>query len=89
EVFQWHGDTFELPEGSVRIASSSAYPNQPFRYGSRVYALQFHIEVTPEIPREWFKDEEGFDVVEMLAHTQKIYPAYHKRAMNFYGKFFS
>ncbi|VAX33792.1 Glutamine amidotransferase, class I, partial [hydrothermal vent metagenome] len=89
EVFQWHGDTFDLPEGAVRIASSSAYPNQAFRYGSRVYALQFHIEVTPEILREWFKDEAGVDVEEMLAHTEKIYPEYHKRAMNFYDKFFS
>ncbi len=89
EVFQWHGDTFDLPEGAVRIASSSAYPNQAFRYGSRVYALQFHIEVTPKILREWFKDETGIDVEEMLAHTEKIYPEYYKRAMNFYDKFFS
>ncbi|NOZ24726.1 MAG: GMP synthase [Nitrospirae bacterium] len=89
EVFQWHGDTFDLPEGAVRIASSSAYPNQAFRYGSRIYALQFHIEVTPAILKEWFEGEEGVDVEDMLAHTEKIYPEYYKRAMKFYDKFFS
>ncbi len=89
EVFQWHGDTFDMPEGAVRIASSSSYPNQAFRYGSRVYALQFHIEVTPEILREWFEGEEGVDVGELLARTEKIFPAYRKRAEGFYDKFFS
>jgi len=89
EVFQWHGDTFDLPEGAVRTASSSAYPNQAFRYGSRVYALQFHIEVTPAILKEWFEGEEGVDVRALLAHTEEIYPEYYKRAMKFYDKFFS
>ena len=89
EVFQWHGDTFDLPRGAVRIASSEAYPNQAFRYGSRVYALQFHIEVTPAIIREWFEGEEDFDVGEMLKETYRIYPEYHTRAMNFYKEFFS
>ena len=62
EVFQWHGDTFDLPGGSVRLASSDAYENQAFRYGSGVYAFQFHIEVTPRIIRGWFEDENGYDV---------------------------
>ena len=47
QVFQWHGDTFDLPAGAVRLASSDFYPNQAFRYSDRVYALQFHIEVAP------------------------------------------
>ncbi len=89
EVFQWHGDTFDLPDGAVRIASSSAYPNQAFRYGNKVYALQFHIEVTPEILREWFEGEEGVDVEEMLKETERIYPEYYDRAMNFYSRFFA
>ncbi len=46
EVFQWHGDTFDLPAGAVRLAGSSRYENQAFRMGRRVYALQFHLEFT-------------------------------------------
>ena len=89
EVFQWHGDTFDLPANAVRIASTEVYQNQAFRYGNNVYALQFHIEVTPEIIREWFKSEKGVDINKMLGQTDGIFPGYYKRAMNFYDKFFS
>jgi GMP synthase-like glutamine amidotransferase len=50
---QWHGDTFELPEGSVRLARSELVPNQAFRFGERAYGVQFHLEVTAEMAREW------------------------------------
>jgi GMP synthase-like glutamine amidotransferase len=51
-TLQWHGDTFDLPEGAVRLASSPAYENQAFRVG-RAYGVQFHLEVSPEMAREW------------------------------------
>jgi GMP synthase-like glutamine amidotransferase len=47
KVFHWHGDTFSIPEGAVRIAESQAFPNQGFIYNHSVIALQFHLEVTP------------------------------------------
>jgi GMP synthase-like glutamine amidotransferase len=49
---QWHGDTFDLPEGGVRLAGSPAYPNQAFRF-ERAYGVQFHLEVSPGMAREW------------------------------------
>ena len=52
-TLQWHGDTFELPEGAVALAGSPAYPNQAFRYGAYAYGVQFHVEVSPELAREW------------------------------------
>lgn len=45
-IFHWHGDTFDLPEDSVLLASSAACKNQAFRLGENVLALQFHFEVT-------------------------------------------
>jgi GMP synthase (glutamine-hydrolysing) len=54
-TFQWHCDTFTLPPGSVLLASSPAYVNQAFRWGSRVYGLQFHLEVSQEMAEEWLK----------------------------------
>ncbi len=47
-AFHWHGDTFEIPEGASRLASSEACKNQGFIYNDRIVALQFHLETTPE-----------------------------------------
>jgi GMP synthase-like glutamine amidotransferase len=52
-ALQWHGDTFDLPDGAVRLAGSVEYPNQAFRWGSRAYGIQFHIEVSVEMAQEW------------------------------------
>ena len=57
-VFQWHGDTFELPTCAVQLARSPLCENQAFRYRQGVYALQFHIEVTAEMIETWL-DEPG------------------------------
>jgi GMP synthase-like glutamine amidotransferase len=46
DVFHWHGDTFDLPNGAVNILSSEACLNQGFIYGNNVLALQFHMEMT-------------------------------------------
>jgi GMP synthase (glutamine-hydrolysing) len=51
-TLQWHGDTFDLPEGAVRLAGSPAYPNQAFRAGN-AYGVQFHLEVSPAMAHEW------------------------------------
>ena len=51
-TLQWHGDTFDLPDGAVRLASSPAYANQAFRY-ERAYGVQFHLEVSAEMAGEW------------------------------------
>jgi GMP synthase-like glutamine amidotransferase len=47
EVFHWHGETFSLPKGAVKIAESKGCENQAFQIGSNVIGLQFHLETTP------------------------------------------
>lgn len=88
QVFQWHGDTFDLPRGAVRLASSDLYPNQAFRYGDRVYGLQFHIEVTPKIVHDWLAPEQGVDLAGITGDSERIFSAYRERAGNFYARFF-
>lgn len=46
-VLHWHGDTFDLPAGATRLASSEICCNQAFIYRERVLAFQFHFETTP------------------------------------------
>jgi GMP synthase-like glutamine amidotransferase len=48
EVFHWHGDTFDIPESGVPLASSKACPNQGFIVENRIVGLQFHLETTPD-----------------------------------------
>ena len=55
EPLNWHGDTFDLPEGARHLASSERYPHQAFRLGSGL-GLQFHVEATGELAREWLGD---------------------------------
>jgi GMP synthase (glutamine-hydrolysing) len=65
-TLQWHGDTFELPPDAVRLAGSPAYPNQAFRYGASAYGVQFHVEVSPSLAREWA------DVPEYAAALERV-----------------
>jgi len=58
-VFQWHGDTFSIPPGAVRLASSPVTPNQAFRHGRCTYGFQFHLEVTLEMVTAWLAEYAG------------------------------
>jgi GMP synthase-like glutamine amidotransferase len=56
-VFHWHGETFDLPSGAVRLSYSDACRNQAFRYGDYIYGLQFHLEVTPAMIGAWLAED--------------------------------
>ncbi len=53
DVFHWHGDRWELPEGAVLLASSERCDHQAFRVGDKAWGLQFHMEVTAAAPPIW------------------------------------
>jgi hypothetical protein len=48
----WHGETFSIPEGAIKIMESEACSNQAFIYGDRTIAFQFHLEFTPVMLQE-------------------------------------
>lgn len=52
-IFQWHGDTFEIPKKAVHLATSPGCKNQAFRYRDNVYGLQFHLEVDEPMIHRW------------------------------------
>jgi GMP synthase (glutamine-hydrolysing) len=53
-VLHWHGDTFDLPDGAVRLASTDVCENQAFSWGDRALALQFHGEAVGTPLEAWF-----------------------------------
>ena len=72
EVFQWHEDQFDIPEGSILLATSEGCTNQAFRVGENGYGMQFHIEVTPPMIESWIKEYlSGSDPVGMI-EVQKM-----------------
>jgi len=52
-TFQWHGDTFAIPPGGIRILRGSHCANQAFVVAGRHLGMQCHVEMTPELVRSW------------------------------------
>lgn len=85
--FQWHYDSFELPAGADRLASSSKCPNQAFRIG-RSFGLQFHPEASAEIVKRWALSAKGraellaneVDPDELVADATELDAAYQRQA---------
>lgn len=54
DVLQFHSDAITvLPPGAELLAASPKYRHQAFRLGGHAYAVQFHIETTPEQVLGW------------------------------------
>ena len=53
EVFQWHDYGCELPPGALPLASSARAPQQAYRIGEAVWAVQFHIDVDATLVERW------------------------------------
>ncbi len=91
-VFQWHEDTFEIPRWGTLLATSPDVPNQAFQYGGNAYGLQFHLEVSMEMIREW-TDEYGEGTpslrTEILRTTEKEFGNFASRGTRFLNSFFA
>ncbi len=77
-VFQWHGDTFELPRGAETLVTGADCVQQAFRFGSHVYGLQFHLEVDAPMIEHWLNVPQNRD--EIAATDGAIDPATIRRA---------
>ncbi len=57
DVVQWHQDMFQVPAGARLTVTGRHCPHQAFTHG-RAFGLQFHLEATREMLRDWCEDDE-------------------------------
>lgn len=95
-VFQWHGDTWDLPEGATLLATGAACRHQAFRFGELAWGLQFHWEVTPAMVCEWLCESGGcaeiaaldyIDGQQIHAAIDEKWPAMHAAASPVFARF--
>ena len=89
-VFHWHGDTFELPTGAVRLAHSRQYENQAIKIGSAV-GEQLHMQVDDPTIRLWHeksKDEVKSDPYIRADEIIKIIPEKMKTVQDYMEIFY-
>jgi GMP synthase (glutamine-hydrolysing) len=91
-VLHWHGDTFDLPDGATRLASTDLCENQAFAWGDHVLCLQCHPEVLVERFESWLVAypgevaQSGTDVNTLRADTAKHGPALERAARKMFGE---
>lgn len=52
-IFEWHADTFSLPNDAILLATNSVTANQAFRIGRAAYGTQFHFEANRAVVEGW------------------------------------
>lgn len=69
KIFQWHGETFDMPRSTRHLAFSSLCANQAFRYGDKAYGFQFHLEVDEPMIHRWLRVGENRREIAALGET--------------------
>lgn len=79
KIFQLHQDTFDIPKTADHLAWSTLCEGQAFKYGEKVYGLQFHLEADEAMILRWLKRSEHkklidesqgqFDVEQLVKDT--------------------
>lgn len=72
KIFQWHGETFDIPRSACHLAFSPLCSNQAFRHGSKVYGFQFHLEVDEPMIHRWLRVAENREEIFALHGNDSI-----------------
>ncbi len=92
-ALEWHCDTFEIPEGAIKLGESELCANQAFRF-KNVYGLQFHLETTPGMLAEWTDvyadelNEEGIDAAALIEETKRKADIYRELSNRLFTNLF-
>ena len=92
-ALEWHGDTFEIPAGAIKLGESKLCANQAFRF-KNAYGLQFHLETTPGMLAEWTDvyadelNEEGIDAAALIEETKRKADNYRESSNQLFTNLF-
>ncbi|WP_154836945.1 type 1 glutamine amidotransferase [Staphylococcus sp. Marseille-Q1834] len=71
DVLHWHGETFNLPKGAMRLYDSKHCENQAFIYNDNVIGLQFHMETTKETLKDIVEADCAYIEGNVLGNTEQ------------------
>lgn len=93
-VFQWHVDTFEIPDGATLLSESDGVPHQAFRVGRSAYAVQFHFEATAAGISAWcehwakdVREQWGTSPEALMAQVREYHPTQRAAAVDAFRAF--
>ena len=92
DAFQFHYDSFDLPENGVLLGESNG-TIEAFRVGSSAWATQFHPEVGLSQQLAWLSTyrrafvREGIDIDEQIAKSHELAASYRKQAWDLSAAF--
>ncbi len=72
KIFQLHQDTFEIPKSAVHLGKTALLEGQAFRYGEKIYGLQFHLEADSPMIMRWLNRPENR---KLIADSKGIFTA--------------
>lgn len=80
--FEWHNDSFELPDGAVHLAQTERCFGQAFRY-KNAWGLQFHPEVDTAIVADWCqRTGAGEEPQQVFQRHRQLYLQHSKLLLN-------
>ena len=82
-VYHWHEDMFFVPPGAKLLATAPGCPHQALKVGKNAYGVQFHIEVTDLIIKDWCKAYFAGDDPEKKTKAREMIETYGKKKENF------
>jgi len=71
DVLHWHGDTFDLPDGTDLLATTPLYA-QAFACGPNMLALQFHAEMGEDERFEHWLASDGDQIAEVGKSPEEL-----------------
>lgn len=92
-VFEWHEDTFDLPQGATLLARGDRIGVQAFRVGETAWGIQFHQELDATELEWWigFSEAEldlwGTSAAELRAASERSMRAHEERGRELFRRF--